>query len=429
MIENIVVLQPRFDSGSNTEEVLRPVEADFQEAQALTEAINLRIDHAEIIPIRKKSAATLLGSGSVARLGELFAEKKLELVFINTALTPIQQRNLEKIWQVKVIDRQGLILEIFSARAKTREGKLQVELAALTYQRSRLVRAWSHLERQRGGLGKTGGPGETQKELDRRMIDDKIKQIRKELEKVVRNRAVQRAARDRVPFPVIALVGYTNAGKSTLFNMLTESQTFAKDLLFATLDTTLRAVTLPSGRTVILSDTVGFISQLPADLVAAFRATLEETVHADVILHVRDIAAPYTEAERKDVLTTLDRMDLEEAVDIREVWNKIDLLDDNKKLVLQNTSEKMEKPAIAVSAITGEGINGLLSALDEMLAHKDIVKQMTLDNTEGEALAWLYRHAQILSREDTEKEITLMIQISPAKLAKFHHQYNPAEAA
>jgi GTP-binding protein HflX len=423
MIENIAVLQPRFNQQPDSEIPLRPVEADFDEAKALTKAIELEIAHAEIIPVRQKSAATLFGKGTVERLAEIWIDQKIKLVFVNAALTPIQQRNLERIWKVKVIDRQGLILEIFGQRAKTREGKLQVELAELTYHRSRLVRQWSHLERQRGGLGKTGGPGEMQKELDRRMIDDKIKQIRKELQKVVSNRAVQRAARERVPFPIIALVGYTNAGKSTLFNTLTSSDVFAKDLLFATLDTTLRAVTLPSGRIIILSDTVGFISSLPPELVAAFRATLEETIYADVILHVRDIAAPYTEAERSDVLKTLGRMNLETETHIWEVWNKVDLLDVQQKEIITNMSATAKPKAIPVSAVTGEGLPALLNEIDQLLADRDLIKPILLPIAQGEALAWLYRNAQILDRKENDNQITLTVQISPAKMGQFNHLF------
>lgn len=409
-------------------ESLRSVEADFEEAVALTKAIALENSHAEIIPVRAISPATFIGKGAVERLHEIIEQEKISLVFINTALTPVQQRNLERTWRVKVIDRQGLILEIFSARAKTREGVLQVELAALTYQRSRLVKAWSHLERQRGGLGKTGGPGETQKELDRRIIDDKIKAIKKDLEQVVRNRAVQRAARERVPFPIIALVGYTNAGKSTLFNTLTNEKVFAKDLLFATLDTTLRALKLPSGRTVILSDTVGFISQLPADLVAAFRATLEETVHADIILHVRDIASEFSDAERQDVITTLNRMNLESTTPIWEVWNKIDLLEQPVKDSLAMTAARAETTSLPVSAITGEGLELLLQLLDKALATQDVTRDITLQAEEGEELAWLYRHAVILQRIDDEAQIRLQVRLSLAKLGQFNHLFHKALA-
>jgi GTPase len=429
MALKVAVLQPRFDQKSAKEVSSRPVDADFEEALALTKAIDLDIQHGEIIPVREKIvAATLFGSGNVARLQEEFKEKKIKLVFVNTILSPIQQRNLERVWRAKVIDRQGMILEIFSQRAKTREGKLQVELAALMHHRTRLVRQWSHLERQRGGLGKTGGPGEMQKELDRRMLDDKIKQIKKELDKVVLNRSVQRSARERVPFPVVALVGYTNAGKSTLFNTLTSSKVFAKDLLFATLDTTLRAVTLPSGRVVILSDTVGFISNLPTELVAAFRATLEETIFADVILHVRDIATEYSEAERKDVLQTLERMKLNPETHVWEIWNKIDLLEDEVKQSMLQQAQKSSDTVIPVSAITGEGLPDLLQQIDQLLADRDIITQLNLNMSDGEALAWLYRNGLVLERKDNANQMTLTLQISPAKWGQFKHQFSSVAA-
>jgi GTP-binding protein HflX len=418
MMELTAVLQPRMDRHGEAP-ALRPVEAEFEEAQSLVKAINLEVRHAEITNVREINPATLFGKGTVERLKETFADEKIKLVFVNTSLTPVQQRMLEKEWNAKVIDRKGLILEIFSARAKTSEGKLQVELAALMYQKTRLVRAWTHLERQRGGLGKTGGPGEMQKELDRRKIEDKIKTVKRDLEKVVLNRSVQRAARDKVPFPIIALVGYTNAGKSTLFNTLTNEQVFAKDLLFATLDTTLRAVKLPSGRTIILSDTVGFISQLPTDMVAAFRATLEETIHADIILHVRDIAAEYTEAERQDVLDTLGRMNLDDGTLVWEVWNKIDLLDVDNRKSLEESQKRQPGRAILTSAITGEGMTDLLAQIDDALSARDVIMPIILKPDDGETLAWLYRHATVLQREDTEVGMNLLVRISPEKLGKF----------
>jgi GTP-binding protein HflX len=408
-MEKFAVIQPSFTTQALAQtvqhSVRRPVDVELQEALNLTQAIDLAIGYDEIVPVRQIHPGTLFGKGTVERLGEIWDEHEIEVVFINTALTPIQQRNLEVAWKRKVIDRQGLILDIFSARAQTREGKLQVELAALTYQRSRLVKAWSHLERQRGGLGKTGGPGETQKELDRRMIDDKIRNIKKDLEKVMRNRDVQRAARDKVPFPVVALVGYTNAGKSTLFNTVTKEQVFAKDLLFATLDTTLRAVKLPSQQAVIFSDTVGFISNLPTDLVAAFRATLEETVHADLILHVRDIASEFSDAERDDVLDTLALLKIDSTTPIIEVWNKADLLDDDQRIVLENSADK-QSHAVLASALTGMGIEALLNVVDTELSRHFITTELSVPYTDGQALAWLYRHGHVLTRtDDMDKEL------------------------
>lgn len=420
------VLQPRFDKRDKPS--LRTVEADFTEAQSLIKAIDLENGYATIIPVRDLNPATFFGKGSVERVGEEMRDAQIKLAFVNADLTPTQQRNLERAWKLKVIDRQGLILEIFSTRARTREGKLQVELAYLVYQRSLLVKAWTHLERQRGGLGKTGGPGEMQKELHRRVYDEKIKTIKRDLEHIVQNRAVQRAARERVPFPVVALVGYTNAGKSTLFNTLTNEKLLAKDLLFATLDTTLRAVKLPSGRTVILSDTVGFISQLPTGLIAAFRATLEETIHADIILHVRDIASNSSEAEAQDVKETLKHLELDPQTPIWEVWNKIDLLPEAEQDALTQSASLADPPSVAVSAITGRGLDKLLSNLDNALSAHDVTRNIILNASEGEALAWLYRHTTILDRRDDEARIDLQIRASLAKMGQFNSLFHKENA-
>jgi GTP-binding protein HflX len=346
-------------------------------------------------------AATLFGTGKVEELKALALAHEAELVYVDGALTPIQQRNLEKAWDVKVIDRTGLILEIFGARARTHEGRLQVELARLRYERSRLVRTWTHLERQRGGLGKTGGPGETQLESDRRIIRERIARLEKKLETVRRGRSLQRSGRKKIPVSVIALVGYTNAGKSTLFNALTRASVFAENLLFATLDPTMRGLELPSGRRVILSDTVGFISDLPMDLVAAFRATLEEVEEADLILHVRDAASPTREAERDDVLRVLTELGIPgEDTRVIEVFSKIDLLGgDEKVLLAQRASAEGSGAPVPVSSVTGEGLGDLLKLLDERLGEERARVLVHLAPGDGAASAWLHAHGEVLSAQ------------------------------
>ncbi len=346
-------------------------------------------------------AATLFGTGKVEELKALALAHEAELVYVDGALTPIQQRNLEKAWDVKVIDRTGLILEIFGARARTHEGRLQVELARLRYERSRLVRTWTHLERQRGGLGKTGGPGETQLESDRRIIRERIARLEKKLETVRRGRSLQRSGRKKIPVSVIALVGYTNAGKSTLFNALTRASVFAENLLFATLDPTMRGLELPSGRRVIISDTVGFISDLPMDLVAAFRATLEEVEEADLILHVRDAASPTREAEREDVLRVLAELGIPgEDTRVIEVFSKIDLLGgDEKALLAQRASAEGSGAPVPVSSVTGEGLGDLLELLDERLGEERARVLVHLAPGDGAASAWLHAHGEVLSAQ------------------------------
>lgn len=387
---------------------LRSADARLDEAVGLARAIDLTIIGAEVVPVREIKPSTYIGRGVIDRLAPMFKEKEVDVVIMDCALTPVQQRNLEKAWQTKVIDRTALILEIFGERARTKEGVLQVELAHLTYQRSRLVRSWTHLERQRGGAGFLGGPGETQIEIDRRIIDDKIVRIKKELEQVKKTRSLQRRARQKVPYPVVALVGYTNAGKSTLFNKLTKADVFAKDLLFATLDPTLREIRLPSGRRVILSDTVGFISDLPHELVAAFRATLEEVVEADIILHVRDCSHPDTQAQKQDVEAVLKDLGLKEEVDagLKEVLNKIDLLDDTERQALfQKTKEKDRM--WPVSALTGEGLDLLLAHIDETMNAKQRVFRVRVPVEKGKILAKLYERGSVLKRKDTDTYIEI----------------------
>ena len=387
---------------------LRSADARLDEAIGLARAIDLTIIGAEVVPVREIKPSTYIGRGVIDRLAPMFKEKEVDVVIMDCALTPVQQRNLEKAWQTKVIDRTALILEIFGERARTKEGVLQVELAHLTYQRSRLVRSWTHLERQRGGAGFLGGPGETQIEIDRRIIDDKIVRIKKELEQVKKTRSLQRRARQKVPYPVVALVGYTNAGKSTLFNKLTKADVFAKDLLFATLDPTLREIRLPSGRRVILSDTVGFISDLPHELVAAFRATLEEVVEADIILHVRDCSHPDTQAQKQDVEAVLKDLGLKEEVDagLKEVLNKIDLLDDAERQALFQKAKEKDR-MWPVSALTGEGLDLLLAHIDETMNATQRVFRVRFPVEKGEILAKLYERGSVLKRKDTDTYIEI----------------------
>lgn len=394
--------------------------ARLEEACGLAAAIQLDIVHAETIGVPKPRPATLFGHGIVERIEAVAKEQGIELVIVDHTLTPGQQRNLERAWNTKVIDRTGLILEIFGERARTKEGQLQVELAHLTYQRSRLVRSWTHLERQRGGSGFLGGPGETQIEIDRRLIDERITRIKKDLEKVVRTRDLHRAARKRVPYPVVALVGYTNAGKSTLFNTLTKADVFAEDQLFATLDPTMRGLDLPSGRKIILSDTVGFVSDLPHELVAAFRATLEEVVEANVIVHVRDISHPETEQQKADVEEVLARMGIGPGVEdpvnphpIIEAHNKIDLLDATARSLHQNAIAR-DDTTVMVSGLTGEGAEDLREVIERQISAHRRELQVAVPVADGKTLAWLYQKGQVVERREGEQETEIKVLLDPA---------------
>ncbi len=394
--------------------------AQLAEAIGLAQAISLDVVHAESVALTSARPATLIGAGKVAELKEIVSDAKVDVAIVDGELSPVQQRNLETSWNCKVIDRTGLILEIFSARARTREGRLQVELAQLTYQRSRLVRSWTHLERQRGGLGTVGGPGESQLEADRRMIDQRITRLKRQLKAVSRTRELHRKRRRQAPWPVIALVGYTNAGKSTLFNRLTAEQVFAEDLLFATLDPTMRGVRLPSGRQVVLSDTVGFVSDLPTHLIAAFRATLEEVLEADLILHVRDIAHPESDAQSADVESVLADLGLglDATERILEVLNKIDLLDGPAFARVTNGSLRHDDE-VPISAITGAGIKTLLTRVEARLSERQEILEIALDAEDGSNLAWLYRHGRVLSRDDAEGRVRLKVGLDPIDLGRW----------
>jgi len=402
----------------------RSPEAQLAEAVGLAEAIFLDIAEARVIVVRRPRPGTLFGRGVVDDLAQSMAEAGAGLLVVDAALTPVQQRNLERALDAKVIDRTALILEIFGERARTREGALQVELAHLTYQRSRLVRSWTHLERQRGALGFVGGPGETQIELDRRLIDDRITRIRKELDAVKRTRGLHRRARRRAGRPVIALVGYTNAGKSTLFNRLTRADAMTADMLFATLDPTMHAIKLPSGCEAVLSDTVGFISDLPHDLIAAFRATLEEVTEADLVLHVRDGAHPDGEAQRDDVLRLLVELGLGDDVEETsvEAVNKVDLLSPEASAALRAAAKRANRDIVPVSAVTGEGCDDLMATVDRRLSAERTIIDVALPFSDGATLAWLYRRGEVLTRDEKGDRLRLRVRLDAADAARFQQR-------
>src|SRR5436190_15589188 len=419
-------------AGAPGEAASRSPDAKLEEAIGLARAIDLNVVSSGIVPLGGIRPATFIGKGKVEEIAGVVKADNAGIVVMDCALSPVQQRNLEKAWGATVLDRTGLILEIFGRRARTREGALQVELAHLTYQKSRLVRSWTHLERQRGGFGFLGGPGETQIESDRRQIEERIARIEAELEKVKRTRKLHRLSRKRVPYPIVALVGYTNAGKSTLFNGMTEASVLSADMLFATLDQTLRAVALPKGLKIILSDTVGFISDLPTMLVAAFRATLEEVIEADLILHVHDVSHNDTDAQARDVEEVLGQLGIaaQDGARVIEAWNKVDRLDAEARARIRNLAERQARHPVLVSALSGEGIDDLVAEIERRLAASRVTLDLVLDAADGAGVSWLHRHTEVMTktlRDDGGLAITVRADPANAEKARAKFADKPGE--
>jgi GTP-binding protein HflX len=433
-----IVIEPHLRERSKTSaraaRSQRSPEAKLDEAVGLAHAIDLNVTSSGIVPLNEIRPATFIGKGKVDEIAGVVKGEEAGIVVMDCALSPVQQRNLEKAWQAKVLDRTGLILEIFGRRAHTREGSLQVELAHLTYQKSRLVRTWTHLERQRGGFGFLGGPGESQLETDRRLIEERIARIENDLDKVKRTRKLHRDSRKRVPYPIVALVGYTNAGKSTLFNRLTRARVLSADMLFATLDPTLRAVDLPHGARIIISDTVGFISDLPTMLVAAFRATLEEVIEADVILHVRDVSHEDAEAQQHDVEDVLRQLGVDEEQGSRviEVWNKIDRLSaaDRERITNLAARHEAKQRPVPVSAITGEGVDQLTDAIEARIAQTRTVLELEIDGGDGAGISWLHRNTEVLLRTDRDDgRVVMTVRADPAKVGRVRAKFGVGKSA